>query len=89
MLHARLHGETFGLAVGEFAVLGKPVITFSESRERAHLEMLGKQALLYRNTGELAEILKEFRPHKTYGTEYNIYADPEKVMQMFAERFLS
>ena len=31
MLHARLHGETFGLAVGEFAVLGKPVITFSES----------------------------------------------------------
>jgi len=89
MLHARQHGETFGLAVGEFAVLGKPVITFSESRERAHLEMLGKQALLYRNTGELAEILKEFRPHKTYGTEYNIYADPEKVMQMFAERFLS
>ena len=89
MLHARQHGETFGLAVGEFAALGKPVITFSESRERAHLEMLGKQALLYRNTGELAEILKEFRPHKTYGTEYNIYADPEKVMQMFAERFLS
>jgi len=40
MLHARLHGETFGLAVGEFAVLGKPVITFAGSRERAHLEML-------------------------------------------------
>jgi hypothetical protein len=89
MLHARLHGETFGLAVGEFAALGKPVITFSESREKAHLEMLGKQALLYRNAGELAEILKEIRPHKTHGTEYNIYADPEKVMQIFAERFLS
>ena len=28
MLHARWHGETFGLAVGEFAALGKPVITF-------------------------------------------------------------
>ena len=89
MLHARLHGETFGLAVGEFAVLGKPVITFADSRERAHLEMLGKQALLYRNAGELAETLKEFRLHKTRETEYNIYADPEMVMQLFAKRFLS
>ena len=88
MLHARWHGETFGLAVGEFAVLGKPVITFSESRERAHLEMLGKQALLYRNDGELAGILREFRPHKTQGTEYEIYADPKVVMELFQKKFL-
>jgi len=65
------------------------VITFSESREKAHLEMLGRQALLYRNAGELGERLKEFRPHKAHGAEYNIYTDPEKVMQIFAERFLS
>jgi hypothetical protein len=51
--------------------------------------MLGKQGLLYRNGGELAEILREFRPHKTHETEYNIYADPEMVMQLFAKRFLS
>ena len=88
MLHARLHGETFGLAVGEFAVLGKPVITFSESRERAHLEMLGKQALLYRNVGELAGILREFRPHKTHGTEYEIFGDPKVVMELFQKKFL-
>jgi hypothetical protein len=89
MLHARWHGETFGLAVGEFAVLGKPVITFSESRERAHLEMLGKQALLYRNAGELAKVLKEFRPHKTHGTQYDKYADPQIVMEIFLARFLA
>lgn len=88
MLHARLHGETFGLAVGEFAVLGKPVITFTESRERAHLEMLGKQALLYRNVGELADILREFRPHKTHGTEYETFADPRVVMELFRKKFL-
>ena len=88
MLHARWHGETFGLAVGEFAVLGKPVITFSESRERAHLEMLGNQALLYRNVGELAGILSEFRPHKTHGTEYEIFADPKVVMELFRKKFL-
>ena len=88
MLHARWHGETFGLAVGEFAVLGKPVITFSESRERAHLEMLGKQALLYRNADELAKILREFSPHKTHGTEYEIFGDPKVVMEIFRKKFL-
>ena len=88
MLHARQHGETFGLAVGEFAVLGTPVITFSESREKAHLEMLGKQALLYRNVGELAGSLSEFRPHKTHGSEYEIFADPKVVMELFRKKFL-
>ncbi|MFA9196319.1 MAG: glycosyltransferase [Aliarcobacter sp.] len=88
MLHARWHGETFGLAVGEFAVLGKPVITFSESRERAHLEMLGRQALLYGSAGELLKIIKEFRPHTTLGTEYEIFADPKVVMEIFRKKFL-
>jgi hypothetical protein len=88
MLHARWHGETFGLAVGEFAVLGKPVITFSESRERAHLEMLGNQALLYRHADELTKILRDFRPHRTQGTEYEIYADPKVVMEIFRKKFL-
>jgi hypothetical protein len=88
MLHARWHGETFGLAVGEFAVLGKPVITFSESRERAHLEMLGNQALLYRHVGELAEVLREFHPHKTQGTPYEIFADPKVVMEFFRKKYL-
>ena len=89
MLHARLHGETFGLAVGEFAVLGKPVITFSESREGAHLEMLGNQALLYRNGRQLANIMEEFVPHSTRGTQYEEYGNPQAVMQMFREKFLS
>jgi hypothetical protein len=88
MIHARDTGETFGLAVGEFAVLGKPVVTFSESKERAHLEMLGNQALLYRHAGELAKILREFRPHKTHGTMYEIFADPKVVMELFQKKFL-
>ena len=88
MLHARWHGETFGLAVGEFAVLGKPVITFSESREKAHLEMLGSQALLYRHASELTKMLRNFRPHRTQGTEYEIFGDPKAVMELFQEKFL-
>jgi hypothetical protein len=88
MLHARLHGETFGLAVGEFAVLGKPVITFADSRERAHLEMLGRQSLQYRHADELIKILRDFRPHRTQGTEYEIFNEPKIVMELFQNKFL-
>ncbi len=88
MLHARWHGETFGLAVGEFAALGKPVITFGESRERAHLEMLGSAALLYRNRNELRRILENFQPHRAAGTEYDQHADPSLVMRVFQQKFL-
>jgi hypothetical protein len=88
MLHARWHGETFGLAVGEFAVLGKPVITFAGSRERAHLEMLGGQSLQYRHADELIKILRDFRPHRTQGTEYERFNDPKIVMELFQKKFL-
>ena len=89
MLHARWHGETFGLAVGEFAALGKPVITFAGSRERAHLEMLGSRAVVYHTRTELEEVLASFRPHPAPGTEYEKYADRAVVMKMFQEVFLS
>ena len=88
MLHARWHGETFGLAVGEFAALGKPVITFEGSRERAHLEMLGDRALRYRNRAELEEILCSFTSRKVSGTVYEEFANPNRVMDLFRKIFL-
>ena len=88
MLHARLHGETFGLAVGEFAVLGKPVITFSESRERAHLDLLGNEALVYQNCEELEKILNSFEPRNATKNGYDEFSDPRRVMGIFAEKFL-
>lgn len=89
LLHARWHGETFGLAVGEFAVLGKPVITFGGSRERAHLEMLGNRGLTYSNAEELRWRLKKFEPGDVWGTGYESWADADRVMAIFRERFLS
>ena len=56
MLHGRRRGETFGLSCLEFAVLGKPVLTFKDSPEKAHLENLGESALHYRNASELKEL---------------------------------
>jgi len=89
MLHARWHGETFGLAVGEFAVLGKPVITFGGSRERAHLDMLGNRGLTYSNAEELRRRLKNFEPGDVWGIGYESWADARRVMTIFREKFLS
>jgi hypothetical protein len=50
--------------------------------------MLGKQALLYRDAGQLAGILREFRPHKTHGTEHEMFGDPKVVMELFQKKFL-
>jgi len=88
MLHARWHGETFGLAVGEFAVLGKPVITYGGSRERAHLEMLGSHSRTYHNDDDLHKILKDFQPSSIPATEYEQYAEPSIVMRRFQAQFL-
>jgi hypothetical protein len=57
MLHGRMRGETFGLSCLEFAVLGKPVLTFGDSPEKAHLEILGEAAVAYHNAKELREFL--------------------------------
>jgi len=88
MLHARWHGETFGLAVGEFAVLGKPVITYGGSRERAHLEMLESRGLVYHNRSELDSILQNFDKHEIGTTEYHRHAQAGIVMTQFQEFFL-
>ena len=57
MLHGRMRGETFGLSCLEFAMLGKPVLTFANSPEKAHLEILGDAAVRYESGKELKELL--------------------------------
>lgn len=59
MLHGRMRGETFGLSCLEFAVFGKPVLTYANSPERAHLEILGEAAVAYRNAPELRKLLED------------------------------
>jgi hypothetical protein len=88
MLHARWHGETFGLAVAEFAVLGKPVMTYGGSRERAHLEMLGQAGEIYENEGELRELLNNQPNSRPRISQYSHWAEPANVMEMFKKRFL-
>ncbi|NDB95123.1 MAG: hypothetical protein EBZ78_03020 [Verrucomicrobia bacterium] len=88
MLHARWHGETFGLAVGEFAVLGKPVITYADCRERAHLDLLGGGAISYRGADDLAKILRAFAAVHSPETAYEAFADPRLIVEYFQKFIL-
>lgn len=86
MLHARHRGETFGIAVGEFAIKGKPILTWDGSGERAHLSELAGGALPYANQQQLEgilQILKKPVVQRAY-TDFT----PHKVMQKFKNVFL-
>ena len=88
MLHARRIGETFGLAVGEFALRGKPVLTWSGSRDRAHLAMLGETALRYGNAEELIGLVARMTGNEPHAAEVYRRFTPEPVMAAFRDRLL-
>lgn len=45
MVHGRSDGETFGLAIGEFSLFNKPVVTTSRG-DTAHIDILGTSSLV-------------------------------------------
>ena len=86
MLHARKRGETFGIAIGEFAMRDVPIITYSKSPERAHIEILGESAYYYHDKKSLMKILTS-----TLAISAKVkYIEflPEKVMRKFEQVFL-
>lgn len=87
MIHARKRGETFGLAVAEFSVLGKPILTWAGSPERAHLEMLGEGNSLYGDARDLEKFLLRFQPGKPATSIYQEICRPEFAVDRFL-RFL-
>jgi hypothetical protein len=86
MLHARTQGETFGLACGEFALSMKPIVSFTGSQERAHLDILGDKVIGYSDKQSLFDILVKFKPG-TLSMEGNGYLEytPEFVMNIFSK----
>lgn len=97
MLHARIDGETFGCAIGEFAVCKKPILT-SPCLHRAfgysadgHLDILGDRAVVYKNQEELLWWLDMFSKKLVHvNMELNGYLEyiPDKVMPIFEECLL-
>ena len=90
MIHARSGGETFGLAVSEFALSNKPIITYELSGERNHLDILGDRAITYKGYEDLYDIFLNFISYKKfddYDTPYKKFS-PEIIMNKF-EKLIS
>jgi hypothetical protein len=90
MIHARERGETFGLAIAEFSTKNKPIITYSLSLERNHIEILQDKGIYYHNYDSLCNILDNITHNDIIGREWNCYQEftPEKVIQQFNQIFL-
>lgn len=99
MIHARFGGESFGLAIAEFSVNNKPIITFSgkdikkyypHNHDEAHLEILGDTCVKYDNYQDIKYVLNNFTPDKN--KNYDVYSEkysPKNVMKKFDEVFIN
>lgn len=89
MIHARHKGESFGLAIAEFSIKDKPVITCRTAIDKAHIEMLGSTGIYYDDMDELIKILREYKFKDTlmFWDKYYEYT-PEKVMSKFKSVFI-
>lgn len=87
MIHARNRGETFGLAVAEFSLRNKKIITYGKSPERSHINILKEKAIIYNNENELMNI---FHTIEKDNKEYNCYKDynPHTIMTKFNSTFI-
>lgn len=87
MIHSRERGETFGLTIAEFSTFEKPIITYLNSPERNHINILGDKGFYYTNYAELYEILLHV---DSTVKGYNCYIEftPENVMNKFKKVFL-
>ena len=84
MIHARSDGETFGLSIGEFSSLNKPIITCNTGALE-HIDILGDKAIIYSSENQLMNIFTSIQDIITSRTDWNAYEDysPSKVMQIF------
>ena len=90
MIHARSDGETFGLAVAEFSIKNKPIITCM-CGDLEHIKILGNKAIIYGNKEELLNIFKNIKSTITSRNDWNAYDlyAPEYVMSLFKNMFLN
>lgn len=88
MLHGRRRGETFGMAVAEAAVCGKPVFTWRHSPERNHLQWITDECWRYSDAEELEDKLIHFQRGDTMDGSFASEFTPERVMARFREVFL-
>jgi hypothetical protein len=92
MLHARTNGESFGLAIGEFSIRNKPIITWTgitdKTHDKAHFDILKDNAYYYNNKEELYDIIMNFKIENKNWDMYSKKYNPEIVMEQFKKIFI-
>jgi hypothetical protein len=90
MLHARFHGESFGVSCAEFSLRNKPVITYDKSPEFSHIDILGEKGIYYSNPNDLMHILLNLNKLEINPMDWNQYQQfaPEPIMKKFYEVYL-
>jgi glycosyltransferase involved in cell wall biosynthesis len=90
MLHAYTNGETFGLAPLEFALAGAPVVTWLDSKMKAHIDILDDDLLLgYRTQDDVLRLLTTLpRREASVLSDLGERFSSERVMATFDEVFL-
>jgi len=86
-------GHSFGISIGEFSVNNKKIIAYNPDGwmwNRAHIEILGDNALYYKDFNEFHNILMNFNPKDWIDKDNNFYKEysPEKVMKIFKKVFI-
>lgn len=85
-LHGRRDGETFGLAVAEFAVSGKPIIACTQCTDDAHFRILQDKVYRYSSKDDLVRILTTFqRGAMDMASNGYLQFTPERVMETFRQ----
>lgn len=91
MIWGRSGGETFGISIGEFSTLNKPVIaTRLCGGDLAHCHILQEKAIWYNNRDDLYQILVKFDPEIESKKDWNAYREytPEKIIEIFRKTYL-
>ena len=90
MIHARSDGETFGLAIAEFSIKNKPIIT-CPCGDLEHIPILGEKAIQYTSKEGLLNILRNIETIISSRNDWNAYTryTPEYVMGLFQKYIFS
>lgn len=86
MIHARWEGETFGLACAEFLIQNKPIITWSESRERNHFLLADRSVITYNYSNDLLCLLLDI-DHSYIESKAKLI--PEFLVRYYSPEYVS
>jgi hypothetical protein len=92
MIHARNHGESFGLSICEFLFHNKPVISWKGGLDQHHLSLLKEKGLWYQSAKDLHYLLCNLKKVEVLPDYYKVLVQsfaPKQVMNQFDTIFLS